>query len=258
MLVKHGKNRENKAAEQKANEKAIEKANEKANEKAEEKKNSLDQNTTDLLKDLKAVLEISDTEKPEKAVNTVKTAFQTTEKSKSIAAALATEAQKAVKTEPIGAKPAGEAKKADDTAEQFTKPEPRKEVSYASMAQAVEEAKKEPTGRFSRDAVDDETLLAELHALIGDPAPAKPTQSRAASPAAAPRKPSVTPEPRPVVRITPDALKNLPEDDDEEVMEADTMGVPGWVKGVFILLISLLLGAMTFYAVASDVLGKVF
>ncbi len=41
-------------------------------------------------------------------------------------------------------------------------------------------------------------------------------------------------------------------------MEADTLGVPGWLKGAFILLLSLLLCAMTFYAVASDVIGEIF
>jgi hypothetical protein len=42
------------------------------------------------------------------------------------------------------------------------------------------------------------------------------------------------------------------------VLEDDEVGVPGWLKGAFLLLIALLLSAMTFYAVATDVIGKVF
>ena len=36
------------------------------------------------------------------------------------------------------------------------------------MAEAAASAQKEPTGRFTRDAVDDESFLAELYTLIGD------------------------------------------------------------------------------------------
>ncbi len=130
-------------------------------------------------------------------------------------------------------------------------------VSYSSMAKAVEEAKKEPTNRFSRDAFDDETLLAELHALIGDPVRPKPAQSRPVTPAPVQSVKPNAPASRPVSRITPETLNNYP-DDYDELMESDDSGVPGWVKGVFILLVSLLVGAMTLYAVASDVIGKIF
>ena len=126
-------------------------------------------------------------------------------------------------------------------------------VSYASVAQAMVNVKKEPTGRFDRDAVDDETLLAELYALIGDGTAKKPAAT-AAKENAAPVQ--TRPAPRPAVRITPETLQDAPEEFVE--IEEDTAGVPGWLKGVFILLISLLLSAMTFYAVASDVIGKIF
>ena len=43
-----------------------------------------------------------------------------------------------------------------------------------------------------------------------------------------------------------------------EIPEENASGTPGWLKGAFILLISLMLSAMTFYAVASDLLGKIF
>ena len=139
-------------------------------------------------------------------------------------------------------------KKAVETAD-----EKLSSVSYESVAQAVVNAKKEPTGRFDRNAMDDETLLAELYALIGD----KNTRKAAAATAAEEPAPVQTrPAPRPAARITPEALQDAPEEFVE--VEEDTSGVPGWLKGVFILLISLLLSAMTFYAVASDVIGKIF
>ena len=127
-------------------------------------------------------------------------------------------------------------------------------VTYESVAEAVETAKKEPTGRFNRDAIDDETLLAELYTLIGD---SKSTQKASAS--SSQDKPAVRPRSmhRPEVRLTPQDLQAAPEEY-EELMEDDSVGVPGWIKGVFILLISMLLSAMTFYAVATDVIGKLF
>ena len=139
-------------------------------------------------------------------------------------------------------------------------PEPEKPaqpltgVSFESMAQAVETAKKEPTGRFDRDAVDDETLLAELYALIGD-------KRESPKPVPAPQEPE-KPEirgsvPRPAPRIRPEDLESLDEVE-SSVIEEDFTGVPGWIKGAFLLLLSLLLSAMTFYAVASDVVGKIF
>ena len=127
-------------------------------------------------------------------------------------------------------------------------------VSFESMAQAVETAKKEPTGRFDRDAVDDETLLAELYALIGD-------KRESPKPVPAPQEPEKTEirgsVPRPAPRIRPEDLESLDEVE-SSVIEEDFTGVPGWIKGAFLLLLSLLLSAMTFYAVASDVVGKIF
>ncbi|MBQ1589338.1 MAG: hypothetical protein II106_01320, partial [Oscillospiraceae bacterium] len=38
----------------------------------------------------------------------------------------------------------------------------------------------------------------------------------------------------------------------------DRSGAPGWLKGVFLLLISALLSGMTVYAVATDVIGNIF
>ncbi len=125
-------------------------------------------------------------------------------------------------------------------------------VSYESMAQAVVNAKKEPTGRFSRDAIDDDTLLAELYALIGDTTPKKAPVSPEPP---APEAVQPAPIPRPVTRITQEALQDAPETVE---LEEDNSGTPGWLKGAFILLISLLLSAMTLYAVATDVVGKIF
>ena len=120
------------------------------------------------------------------------------------------------------------------------------------MAQAVVNAKKEPTGRFSRDAIDDDTLLAELYALIGDTTPKKAPVSPEPP---APEAVQPAPIPRPVTRITQEALQDAP---DTVELEEDNSGTPGWLKGAFILLISLLLSAMTLYAVATDVVGKIF
>ena len=138
---------------------------------------------------------------------------------------------------------------AEDQAEAEQPEQPVNGVSYESVAKAVEQAKKEPTGRFNRDAVDDETLLAELYALIGDGS--KPKAARN------PEEPTSSRPVRPAARLTQEDLHTAPEVY-EDVQEDDAGGVPGWLKGVFILLISLLLSAMTFYAVASDLLGKIF
>lgn len=160
--------------------------------------------------------------------------------------------------------PAGPEKSAPAESDAAVKEAPKTEtneridsVSYSSMARAVEEAKEEPTNRFSRDALDDERLLAELHALIGDPVRPKPVRSTPVTPAPVQSSKPTAPASRHVSRITPETLNYYP-DDSDELMESDDSGVPGWVKGIFILLVSLLVGAMTFYAVASDVFGKIF
>lgn len=167
------------------------------------------------------------------------------------------EAEKETETEKEPEKETEPEAEKESQAEGETVPEKEAEaklssVSYASVAQAMVNAKKEPTGRFERDAVDDETLLAELYALIGDSTPKKTVAA-----AVKEEDPVQTrPAPRPAVRITPETLQDAPEEFIE--VEEDTAGIPGWLKGVFILLISLLLSAMTFYAVASDVIGKIF
>ena len=134
------------------------------------------------------------------------------------------------------------------------KPEPLTSVSYASVAEAVESAKKDPTGRFARDAVDDETLLSELYALIGESPKPKAAQKPAGG-----EKPVSKPVARPLARITAQDLQQEVEEETlYEIPEENASGTPGWLKGAFILLISLMLSAMTFYAVASDLLGKIF
>ncbi|MBQ1410441.1 MAG: hypothetical protein IIY94_04095 [Oscillospiraceae bacterium] len=130
-------------------------------------------------------------------------------------------------------------------------------LSPRGMAHREEKEKKAPLPPPPQDEFDDDALLAELHALIGDTEPPKPTQRSTVSPFAAPAPVKSVPAPKPLARITADTLKDMPEDL-EEVMEADNLGVPGWVKGVLILLISLLVCAMTFYSVAADLAGKVF
>ena len=131
-------------------------------------------------------------------------------------------------------------------------------VTYESVAEAVETAKREPTGRFNRDAIDDETLLSELYTLIGSTRKGAGV-SRAAAPGF--DEAAVVPQPAPMEgsmpSLTVEELQTAPEEY-EELPEDDSSELPGWIKGALLLLISLLMSAMTFYAVASDLLGKVF
>lgn len=131
---------------------------------------------------------------------------------------------------------------------------PLASVSYESMAEAAASAQKEPTGRFTRDAVDDESFLAELYTLIGDGSHSAAPRTEGSAESERERP---TPKLRTPVELNEEQLQNAPEEF-EEVLEDDSTGVPGWLKGVFLLLISLLLSAMTFYAVASDVIGEIF
>ena len=188
--------------------------------------------TDALLKQLDEVLEITDSEKP-------------------AAAASPEEITEKAPAEQKEEKPAALEKPSSFKDETITA------AAFVPKARTQTEIGTEPTARISTDTVDDENLIAELHALIGDPVMPKPITGRAPSSPAASAAPRTAPASRPVARITPDALKDVP-DDYEDVAEADTLGVPGWIKGLFILLISLLLGAMTFYAVASDLIGEIF
>ena len=173
-------------------------------------------------------------------------------------------------------------------------------VTYASMAEAMEKSgMKSPNAasRKQRSAIDDETLLAEIYALMGE----SPKQ-RKAEPTAEPEpvaKPEPAAKPEPVVR--PEAVLQTPAaanpgPDDLEItipgrskpretgaaeepafrpdpasfdrdlprqprpveQLEDRSGAPGWLKGVFLLLISALLSGMTVYAVATDVIGNIF
>ena len=131
-------------------------------------------------------------------------------------------------------------------------------LTYESVAEAVETAKREPTGRFNRDAIDDETLLSELYTLIGSTRKGAGV-SRAAAPGF--DEAAVVPQPAPMEgsmpSLTVEELQTAPEEY-EELPEDDSSELPGWIKGALLLLISLLMSAMTFYGVASDLLGKVF
>lgn len=136
--------------------------------------------------------------------------------------------------------------------------EQRNNTRFFEPVSKKEEALRDaPPAPSAQADVDDDHLLAELHALIGDPEKPKSANRSVRSSFSRPERPLTAPAPRPLARITPDALQNEPEEL-EGVMEADTLGVPGWLKGAFILLLSLLLCAMTFYAVASDVIGEIF
>ena len=140
--------------------------------------------------------------------------------------------------------------------------EPLAAVSYESVAQAVEEAQKAPGASETREYIDDETLLAELYALIGDSdkdsKPAAPVSKLPEEKASDEELPAPEPrEPKPMPILNQEELEATVEEE-ELLLEEDPTGAPGWLKGAFLLLVSLLLSAMTFYAVASDVMGKVF
>ena len=218
--------------------------------------------TDALLQDLKQVLAISKEEKSETEPKTE----QAPELSAAEASATLAEQPDAEEAAPASeekaeAAPAAEEKKSETEPKAEEKFESDGEAIRRAIAESVKKAepvrKAEPEANAEAAAVDDEKLLAELHMLIGDPVKPKPVQSRSGVSPAGPGSPLTAPKPRPVARITPDTLKNV-SDDYDELGEADTMGVPGWIKGAFILLLSLLVGAMTLYAVASDLLGEIF
>ena len=155
-------------------------------------------------------------------------------------------------------------------------------MTYASMAEAMKQSTQSiPTSptRKSRSAVDDETLLAEIYALMGDTPPksAAAKQPPRAPKTAAPKPEEGTDQEASPLRISAnlnqDRSEEAPiqpqpldqgrqapeEDEDDEIpVRVEEQGAPGWLKGVFLLLISAVLSGMTMYAVAADVLGKFF
>lgn len=171
------------------------------------------------------------------------------------------EAPKEEASEEAAKEEASEQSKEDDAPAQ--KPEePLAAVSYESVAQAVEEAQKAPGASDTREYIDDETLLAELYALIGDSdkdsKPAAPVSKLPEEKAPDGELPAPEPrEPKPMPILSQQELEATAEEE-ELLLEEDSTGAPGWLKGAFLLLVSMLLSAMTFYAVASDVIGKIF
>lgn len=139
---------------------------------------------------------------------------------------------------------------------------------------------------------EDDQLLKELYALMGDipkepekpappakqPEPAKP-EEKTPAPAApsaqeAPEQPAEKPAPvekpapaaesmaktQPVPKLPeqePDVRSRAAVQEDWEELPNER-SAPGWLKGTFLFLISLVLCGMTLYAVAADVLGPLF
>ena len=152
-------------------------------------------------------------------------------------------------------------------------------VTYEEVAEAIAARRdqgKEPT--LTRSAIDDETLLAEIYALIGGPDQSGPApeagkkEAPLSSKGSVPSDEPVSEEPKPAeAPATPEAVPTPVEEPQQPVhisagepdafaerSEEDAGGVPGWVKGLFLLLISMLLSGMTLYAVATDLIGKLF
>ena len=224
--------------------------------------------TDSFLRELKEVLEISKEDSPEKTPAAEEAEFvQKPTEEETQPECCDSEADAVRASE--GQEPHPEEEPLDTLASIFSEASAEEEKTEAQKEQRTntlffepvsknkEEARKEPDVPPVRENLDDDDLLAELHELIGDSEKPKDVSFSVKSSFSRPERPLTAPAPRPLARITPDALQNEPEEL-EGVMEADTLGVPGWLKGAFILLLSLLLCAMTFYAVASDVIGEIF
>lgn len=152
------------------------------------------------------------------------------------------------------------------------------------LSEAGQTPEKSPTPWSS---LEDEQLLKDLYALMGD----IPKEPEAPAPAAEIKpEPQAQPEKKPAeVSAQPTGQKpedqvhtqeadvhaapvptaqRLPEQEPVSQSSAPVQedwdelpsqgGAPGWLKGTFLFLISLLLCGMTLYAVAADVLGPLF
>lgn len=132
-------------------------------------------------------------------------------------------------------------------------PAPSAEPAIPALTEASREAKPEPEASEKQEAkpaqadplvrtknpIDDDELLRELYALMGD-TPKVPDP-------AAPGAEHIAPRPRSgETELTVDE----PLEDEEEAV------TPGWLKGLFLLLISLMISGMTLYAVATDILAR--
>ena len=134
-------------------------------------------------------------------------------------------------------------------------------VSYASVAEAALSKQADPNKK-TRAPIDDETLLAELYALMGD-APKKPaqaTEQKLRGAQAAAEKAPAGGRAAAEEAARRHAIVDVERPDTQTELEAEEEigGAPGWLKGAFLLLLSLLLGGMTFYAIATDLFGKLF
>ena len=132
--------------------------------------------------------------------------------------------------------------------------------------------------RKTRSAIDDETLLAEIYTLMGETPKTNRTRKPEASEQAAPEMnreneqapvhisddaAPVVPAPQgmdePTIRPNPIGYAAREAVDSEPVQNAAREGgAPGWLKGLFLLILSAALSGMTLYAVMMDVFGKVF
>ena len=134
-------------------------------------------------------------------------------------------------------------------------PENIAQADDLSLSDKVEAALKETEAEAQPQ--DEESFLEELYALIGKPAqsPERAVLPEEGEPIDT--RPEQIREDRPAGRITEEQIRAVQESI-EDIPEDEEGSVPGWLKGALLLLISLLLSAMTFYAVASDVIGEIF
>ena len=165
---------------------------------------------------------------------------------------------------------------AAESAEEPAQPEPAQELTLSveegtEQAEPEKDEQSEPeqgeqSGAEEAEAgdseeasqpQDEESFLEELYALIGKPVSGGEQPAPVTIPEAIETRSEQSRESRSAVRITPEQIEQI-QQTMEELPEDEEGGVPGWLKGALLLLISLLLSAMTFYAVASDVIGEIF
>ena len=121
-----------------------------------------------------------------------------------------------------------------------------------------------PAAKPAEKAVPQPPVKAEKPKPAPQPEKPKPApQPEKPKPAPQPEKPKPAPQPAPQPLTEPDEPDYFAPPrvraDGEEADELPTeRSAPGWLKGTFLFLISLLLCGMTLYAVAADVLGPLF
>ena len=193
------------------------------------------------------------------------TVEETAEAVEQTAEAVAESAENAA--EDVKSWPPVDPEKPDEKPEKVLEKDTLTRVSYASVAEAALGAHADP-GKKTRAPIDDDTLLAELYALIGEVPAKTPDETAPAAPQKKPEPKKAPLKPAPAEQTEEPqtaparrhAMVEVDRPDSQVELEAEEEmgGAPGWLKGAFLLLLSLLLSGMTFYAIATDLFGRLF